>query len=122
MSFRDQDFGGPIPWMAEIEPEVKAYFTLHLDSLEAIVSKVPFGSGEISEAEAEMSEVITDEGDEIAERDTHRIPFWACKPLQDFLEGNWKKKTVKMWFWRTTTIKMVKGEQKENSKAHFEAY
>lgn len=103
--FFDQDFGGPIPWMAAIDVKTPVLFEIDIRSIETIESKVPFGSGVVTEGIADMSDIETAEGDMIAEDGEHRIPFWACKPLQEVLAEHQKKKRATLVFTRDETVR-----------------
>jgi len=123
--FFDADFGSPIPWMAQTEPETWSGFKINLASLEAVEADVPFGkTGKIMEATAEMKDIHSQSGDEMAENGEHTIPFWACSALQTIIsEAELKigKKAywITMRYKRTVIMKTKLGVPAENSVAHF---
>ncbi len=131
MGFFDTDFGSPIPWMADVSPGIWVNLELKIHTLTPVESEVPFGKGfgekligggiqmgTVTEATAEMQNIQSIDGVEMAEDGEHTIPFWACAALQGYLEPQLKQlkgKWVKLSYKRE--VMMRKG--KENSVAEF---
>lgn len=84
-AFRQSNYSGA-PWLAKTAPEVIVEFLLDLSTLEPIESTTPWGKQ--LEADAMMKgpskrgDIIDEDGDQMADRGKHRIPFWACEDLQ----------------------------------------
>jgi len=88
-AFRQSNYSGA-PWLAKTEPEIVVEFLMDLSSLEPIESTTPWGKQ--LEADAMMKgpskrgDIIDAEGDQMAERGKHRVPFWACEQLQKVID------------------------------------
>ncbi len=128
--FFDTDFGSPIPWMAEAEPDEWTNFELEISSLTPIDSDVPFGQGyneqtgklgRVTEATANMKnfEKPSEVGDSTIEDGEHVIPFWACGALQELLTPLLRKHKGK-WITLNYRRQVVQRKGKENSVATFE--
>ncbi len=121
MGFFDTDFGSPIPWLADVEPDTWCTFSIDMVSLVPVENEVPFemkgGKKTITEALADMKQISDHNGREIAKDGQHTIPFWACSSLQAALvsEAKGNRKWVDLRYRRTVVMK--KGA--ENSRAEF---
>ncbi len=106
--WEDTDFGSDIPWMAETVPEMVYTFEVKMNTIEVIVSEVPFGkTGEVKEMECEMRMIIDEEGDQLYEDGVHRVPFWACNGFRNEMKENGKKKG-----WTKVAYKRSESERK----------
>ncbi len=126
--FRGTNFSGA-PWFAKVEPDTIVEVLVDLSSIEVIESTTPWG--EQIEADATMKgpgkggDLIDDEGDQVAERGRHRIPFWACEGLQSVLSEYEDDKGdmdgwVKLAYKRTVSIgKNREGKRVDINTAHW---
>lgn len=119
-AFRQSNYSGA-PWLAKTAPDTVVEFLLDLSTLEPIESTTPWGKQ--LEADAMMKgpskrgDIIDEEGDQVAERGKHRIPFWACEALQTVIaeyidNGGDEDGWIQLAFQRTVSIGRNRDKQR----------
>lgn len=126
--FRQTNFSGA-PWFAKAEPGLVVECLIDLSSVEVITSDTPWGDQ--TEADAMMKgpakggDLLDEDGDQVAEKGKHRIPFWACEGLQSVLkeyedDGGDMDGWIKLAYKRTVSRgKNRDGEKVDINEAHW---
>jgi hypothetical protein len=83
------DFEGP--WMAWVEPDEEVNFELDIGSVEVIQDEILFKTHDkpvdIKQYKAEMQDILTPDGDMVAEDGEYVIPFWACRAFKQAVKA-----------------------------------